>query len=185
MNPFEKVLIRYTSQPVPPHLAELFRITHKKELLKYIHAMQISKSDLVTLVYTCSQIGYHHFIEYGQWVPEHLKTSEDERHAFEKSGVGQLDGKAAKYISKISNTFIERKYRVGHLFVGKERWHLLFLELKDIKCDENHWVAGPHIHFTNDLCSRLEIDEVSKKFTALDFEMGERLHVRWVETKTD
>lgn len=184
MNPFEKFLIHYASQPVPKHLQELLSITSKKELKKFAHSLQIFKADLVTLTHTCNKIGYHHFIQYGQWVPEHLKPTTDEKEAFEKSGVGKLEGKAAKFISKISNTFIERKYRVGHLFVGRKRWHLLFLELRDIKSEENHWVAGSHIHFTNDLCSPLGIDEVSRKFAELDFEMGERFHVKWVEQTT-
>ena len=148
-------------------------------MLKFTHSLQISKAELVTLIHTCGKIGYKHFMQYGQWVPQHLKPSSEEEKAFEKAGVGQFSGKAAKYFSKIANVFEERKYRVGHLFVGMRRWHLLFLELQDINNDNNHWVEGSHVHFTNDLCSPLDIDDVSIKFTSLDFEIGKRLHIRF------
>jgi hypothetical protein len=180
MNPFERFFFYYASQPVPRQLDELFAITKKKDLEKYVQTLRISKKDLVTLTHTCQKIGYYHFIEYGDWVPAHLKPTEEEKTAFRGAGVGKLDGKAAKFVSKIANTFKERSYRVGHLFVGHQRWHLLFLELRDLKEEGNHWAAGPHIHFTNDLCSPLGIDDVSKKFTTLDFDMGERLHIKWV-----
>ena len=185
MNPFEAFFLHYTSQPVPRHLADLFSITEKKNLEKYVRTITISKVDLVTLTHTSQKIGYHHFIEYGDWIPPHLKPSKEEEEAFRSSGVGRLGGKAAKYVSKIANTFKERSYRVGHLFVGQQRWHLLFLELRDIKEEKNHWVEGPHIHFTNDLCSSLGIDDVSKKFTTLDFEMGKRLHIKWANQRPE
>jgi hypothetical protein len=185
MNPFERFLLYHASQAVPAHLASLFAISAKKELAKYVKALTISKVDLVTLTHTCRKIGYHHFIEYGDSIPVHLTPSEEEKVAFQKNGVGPLTEKAAKYVSRISNRFKERSYRVGHLFVGMQRWHLLFLELRDIREEGNHWVEGPHIHFTNDLCSSLGIDEVSKKFTALDFDLGKRLHIKWANQPPD
>lgn len=183
MNPFENFFQHYTSQPVPPTLMKLFSITEKKELRNFARSASISKVELVALTHTCHKIGYQHFIEYGNWIPAHLKATLEENEAFQRARVGHLTETAAKFVAKISNTFTERKYRVGHLFVGNQRWHLLFLELSDIREHGNHWEVGPHIHFTNDLCSPLGIDEVSRKFTALDFKMGQRHHIKWLNSR--
>lgn len=78
MNPFVNFLRHYASQPVPPHLEKLFSISGKKESEKYIHDLEISKVDLVTLSHTCAKIGYQHFIENGQWIPDHLETTREE-----------------------------------------------------------------------------------------------------------
>jgi hypothetical protein len=179
MNPIESFLRHYLSQPVPPNLERLFAITDKKELIRFVKSIHISADELAILAHTSRRIGYFHFIEFGEWIPPHLQPTKEEKTAFQRTAVGKLDPKAAKLFSKISNILKERIYRVGHLFVGRERWHLLFLELRDIKEEDNHWAAGPHIHFTNDLCSSLRIDDVSKKFTTLDFDLGQRLHIRW------
>ena len=71
--------MHYASQKVPAHLARLFLVTDKKELEKYVKSLRISKVDLVT--HTCQKVGYHHFIEYCDSIPAHLKPSDTTVHA--------------------------------------------------------------------------------------------------------
>lgn len=180
MNPFEELLLHYGSQSVPPHLEKLLNASKKAELEKLIRSITVTQEELVVLVHTSEKIGYKHFLNYGQWIPQHLIPSEEEKKALSENGVGELKGKALKHLKKVNQIFKERKYRVGHLFVGSQKWHLFYLDLKDIEQDNNHWMNGPHLHFTNYLSPGLSIDHVIDRFQKLDFDFGSRLHIKYV-----
>ena len=180
MNPFEELFLHYASQSVPPQLEKLLNASKKSELQKLVRSIAVTQEELVALVHTSEKIGYTHFINYGQWIPKHLVPTEEEQKALSENGVGELKGKSSKYLKKVSQIFKERKYRVGHLFVANQKWHLFYLDLKDIEQQTNHWMGGPHLHFTNYLLPGLSIDQVIDRFLKLDFDFGSRLHIKFV-----
>lgn len=183
MNPFEELLLHYASQSAPTHLEKLLNASKKAELEKLIRSITVTQEDLVVLVHTSEKIGYKHFLNYGQWIPQHLIPSEEEEITLSENGVGELKGKALKYVRKVSQLFKERKYRVGHLFVANQKWHLFYLDLKDIEQQTNHWMGGPHLHFTNYLLPGLSIDQVIDRFLKLDFDFGSRLHIKFLASR--
>jgi hypothetical protein len=96
---------------------------------------------------------YRYACHFDEGTPSHLIPTDDERNAFARSGVGKItDPKALKFLSKTSQTFVERKLLAVHFFYTptQERWHLIHLRQQDIDDYKPHWEGGRHVHYTSD-----------------------------------
>jgi len=107
------------SEPSLDSLIRIFSFKKKQNLVKYCRDLTISSGDFVTLVLACEMSGqpFNHRIDYRDRLPDHLVPSDSEIAALESTPAGSdLKGEAAKAVSKMSQSFIERRYLVGHLF---------------------------------------------------------------------
>ena len=174
-------LVELFSSDVPEYLVKLFEIEEKSELKKYCRDIIIRQDDLVKLIANSHRIGYFHQIKYRDFVPAHLKPTDDEKAALGSATVGeQLSGKAETLINKVSQIFKERRYLVAHVFFNQAKWHLFYLDQKDIENKRrNHWKEGAHIHFVNYLWPQYDMEKLWEVFDKAAASAGGKLHIRY------
>lgn len=136
----------------------LFEFEKRPDLEKYCRDLVVTKHDLAQFIIACEAgvVPVRHLIHYQDRAPSHLKVTPDDLAALDANGVGPLKGRALKTVNKTAQTFEDRRYLVGHMFImpNPEHWHFLYLDQRDIAEDKNHWKEGPHIHFLNWLWRR-------------------------------
>src|SRR5207244_2937617 len=100
-------------------------------------------------------------------VPNHLNPKPDEIEAMGRARVGELEGKARRFMRKIGQTFLERRLFAAHLFYApsKRYWHLFYFDQRDRADDRNHWRHGAHIHYTNDMFLHHDLDAMWGRIT--------------------
>src|SRR5579863_8947709 len=100
-------------------VAKLFSFEKKQDLERYCRDFTIHSEDFFTLVLTCELLRYPfaHEISYRRKMPDHLVLSDSEIQALESTPAGSLlPGNAAKAVRKMSQTFVDQRYLVGHMF---------------------------------------------------------------------
>jgi hypothetical protein len=161
---------------VPGYLQKLLSIEKKTELKKYCRDITISMDDFTMLIVNSSVIGYVHWSEHPEYVPEHLLYSDEELDALFDSPIGKkLTGKAEKCVNKISQTFKERRCLSLHLFsnINDYTWHLFFFDQNSVS--GTHWKYGAHMHFVNHLWSNLNFNNDLDDFKKIE---NMSLHIR-------
>lgn len=167
-------------------LLKLFYIDKKKELVKHCKNLVIYKADFAGLIMTCNtvDVGYRHKIYYRDIVPDHLEPTTEEFEAFSNNSGNNLEGKAAKLISKVSQIFKDRRYLVGHMFFTQNLtyWHFFYFDQRDHSKQDNHWHRGPHIHFINYLWPCYNAQDIWNRFTKGNPQMRESIHIKYVDS---
>jgi len=180
MNPIDMLIESVLTAEVPPKLEHLFAIDTKSELIKYAKTIEVTQDELFDLIYGSKKIGYGHFRRHKEVIPDHLQfTEEDKKHQWETDQGGQFTDKTRKLAKKVNEIFNQRKYQIAHLFVGLNKWHILYYDARDI--EGKHWIQGSHIHFVNHLFSNADIDDVTLSFYTVDINLGKRIHIKYVE----
>jgi hypothetical protein len=149
-------------------LARLFNIESKHDLKKYCRKLIVRQSDLVALILlgrTGSLEPYRYASYFAQQVPEHLRTTDEERGALSRDGVGPLKEKALKSVSKMFQILEERRCFSGHLFYTPyyTYWYLFYSDQRDEAVTRNHWRGGPHVHLTSSHWPSLSLEKVWEK----------------------
>lgn len=165
-------------------VAKLFSFEKKQDLERYCRDLTIRSDDFFTLVLTCELLRYPfaHEISYQDQVPEHLVPSDFEIQALENTPAGTLlTGDAEKVVRKISQSFKERRYLVGHMFFTPDyaNWHFFCFDQRDLETKGNHWKEGAHIHFINWLWPRQDAKSVWSNFMTEDQRPGGAIHLRF------
>jgi len=158
--------------------------------VKYCRDLTISSGDFVTLVLACKMSGrpFNHQIDYRDRLPDHLVPSDSEIAALESTPAGSdLKGEAAKAVSKMSQSFIERRYLVGHLFFEPDysQWHFFCFDQRDLETTGNHWKEGSHVHFVNWLWPGQDPKSVLSDFVTEEERPGGAIHLRFVDPPKD
>lgn len=166
----------------------IFSFTKKRDLERYCRDVAVSAGDFFKLVLSCETSGkpFLHEISYRDKVPSHLIPGDSEIEALKNTPAGMiLSGEAAKAASKMSQSFEERRYLVGHMFYtpDRSRWHFFCFDQRDLQGD--HWEKGSHVHFINWLWPNLSADSVWSNFVNNDNRPGAVIHLRFVEQKEE
>lgn len=177
--------LRQLNTPIPEYLQKLLTIEKKSELKKFCKNINVSQEDFVTLVMNANSLGYAHEIKYEDFIPEHLRVTEKEKGSLGKARVGEtLTGDAAKLISKVSQIFKQRRYLAAHIFFNQKKWHIFYLDQRDIEDREaNHWSEGAHIHFVNYLWPGYSPADLWALFDKADASINGKLHIRFTRQK--
>jgi hypothetical protein len=133
-------------------------------------------------VLACEQSGspFGHEISYRDRVPQHLVPADSEIEALKNTPAGStLTGEASKAARKMSQSFKDRRYLVGHLFCSPdhEKWHFFCFDQSDL--EGNHWKKGSHVHFVNWLWPRQNAKSVWSNFVREDIRPGSAVHIRF------
>jgi hypothetical protein len=167
---------------------KLFTFEKKRELEKYCRELVIYGTDLAAFIFTCetTRIPFLHQIHYRDHVPEHLNPTDEELAALSASPVGALLHPAAqKAVRKLSQSFRDRRYLVGHIFYVPDlaKWHFFQFDQRDLEDERgNHWKEGAHIHFLNWLWPNYDVQTLWANFTSGKVKLNDSLHVRYTDT---
>ena len=177
-------------EPNLESLMKIFSFEKKTDLERYCRGLVVSSDDFVKLVLACESSGkpFLHEISYRDKVPPHLVPENSEIEAMKSSSAGTvLTGKAAKAPSKMSQSFKDRRYLVGHVFftLDRSKWHFFCFDQRDLRWEGNHWEKGSHVHFVNWLWPNLNADSVWSNFVNSDDRPGAAIHLRFVEPEKD
>lgn len=178
------------SGPSLESVMKIFSFENKKDLERYCRDLTISSNDFVDLVLACETSGkpFLHEISYRDIVPPQLVPKDSEIEALKNTPAGTvLTGDAAKAATKMSQSFLDRRYLVGHMFFTPDRskWHLFCFDQRDLQMTGNHWGKGSHVHFVNWLWPNLKADSVWSDFVKGDHHPGADIHLRFVEPQED
>jgi hypothetical protein len=179
-----------TNGPSLDSLMKIFSFEKKADLVRHCRELTISSKDFVELVLACESSGqpFLHEITYNDKVPPHLVPKDSEIEALHNTPAGSyLTGEAAKAVSKMTQSFEDRRYLVGHMFFtpDKSKWHFFCFDQRDLNSAGNHWEKGSHVHFVNWLWPNLTADSVWSNFVTTDCRPGADLHLRLVEPQKE
>lgn len=186
--PFPFCGIISMGEPNLESLVKIFSFEKKKDLERYCRDLTVSSDDFFKVVLACEITGkpFLHEISFRDKVPPHLVPKDSEIEALKKAPAGTvLAGEAAKAVSKMSQSFQDRRFLVGHMFFSPDRskWHFLCFDQRDLQLKGNHWEKGSHVHFVNWLWPSLNADSVWSAFVSNDGRPGAAIHLRFIEPK--
>ncbi len=170
-------------------LLGLFDIKVKSELKKYCRNLIITRSVLADLILTVTVGGlgsYKYASHFADIVPEHLSPKSEELEALARSGIGTIEGKAAKGVRRLSQLFNERKLFAAHLFYTPDHtyWYLFYFSAgRDTAKLRNHWKHGPHIHLICDLWSQIDMLDAWAQIKSGKINFPTPLHIRYDEER--
>ncbi|CAB3780917.1 hypothetical protein [Paraburkholderia fynbosensis] len=158
-----------------------------KDVKKLCRDKTINVSDFVNIVVACDAgiLPWLHQISHRDFLPPHLDLTEDDRRAIATNGVGRLNPVALKAFGKITQTFEERRFLVGHMFYLPDhtRWTFFYFDQRDTNVAENHFKGGAHVHAQSHLMPGRTPTEVWREFHEGNPDMKGSYHVRWDDPK--
>lgn len=166
-------------------LLRFFTFTKKSELIKYARSTQIHMSDFALLVMACHQSEpgeLHHQMSFHDEAHADLKLTPADHRALRENGLGRLSDGAQSAVSKIWQTFKQRRYVFGHMFTYRETgdWHFFGSGNRHLQEHGNHYKGGPHLHMVSWLWGGAYTrDQVWSDFNA-GSEVSGAEHVRFV-----
>ena len=165
-------------------LIELLNIKKKRDLIRYAKKLTITSEALcdLLLVGQVSALGNYSYANHHDEIrPEHLESTTAERYAFASNGVGPLSNLAAKHISKIDQLLKDRHLFFAHLFYSptQKYWHLFYMDQRDYTNRDNHWIHGPHIHYSNERFTNEPLQLVWQKITSSPPSTPPKVHIRY------
>lgn len=149
------------------NLFKMFSLTKKNEVMKYAAGITITGRELKNIILGCKHLGYLYFQQQAVIAPEHLSPKDEEisslSNKFEHPHKLKLQ---QKFVSKIKQSFKDRKLLIFHLFTASTKeWHLIYFNEKDSDVlTNNHWGKGPHIHFVNYLWGNIDLENLWNNF---------------------
>lgn len=163
---------------------QLLNLKRKKEVESFCKDWVISSEKFADFIMAASAGAiqpYLHWRHHVDLEPEHLWPSQEELNALGKNGVGKIEGKALKAITKIEQMFEQRKLISVHVFYhpSKKYWHIFYFNQRDTSKDGNHWDLGPHIHYTHDTFLNVPLDEVIDKIVAEKPKLPKSIHIQY------
>ncbi len=146
-------------------LARLFNIESKRDLEKYCRDFVVRHIDFVAFILVARAGGlepYRYACHFAERVPSHLCATDEELAALSQNGIGPLQGKARKAVSKTFQLFQDRRCFAAHLFYTLDYayWYLFYFNDRDRAAKQNHWQHGSHIHLISSHWPNLKLEEV-------------------------
>ena len=98
-----------------------------------------------------------------------------------QNGIGLLQGKAQKAVSKMFQLFEDRRCFAAHLFYTSDYayWYLFYSDQRDEAAYQNHWQHGPHIHLISSHWPNLGLAEVWREVKAGRTNFASTIHLRF------
>jgi hypothetical protein len=146
-------------------LVKLFNISKKGVLEKYCRTLAIRQLDFVAFILCAKTGGLEHYRYASRFFDRrmpHLTPTPDELAALAHNGIGPLQGKARKAVTKVGQFLVDRRQFAAHLFYTPdyEHWHLLYFDQRDTVEVGNRWKHGAHIHYVSSLWSNLALPAI-------------------------
>ena len=165
-------------------LGQLFNIESKRDLQNYCSHLIIRECDFVALILVarCGGLGpYRYACHFSERAPPHLRITDGERAALSLNGIGPLQGKALKAVSKVFQLLKDRRCFAAHLFYTPDYayWYLFCCDQRDEASAENHWQHGLQIHLISSHWPNLRLEQVWQEVKSgrTDFP---KIHVRFL-----
>ena len=168
-------------------LIKLFKINSKRELEKHCRALTIRDVDFVAFI-LCVRTGglepYRYASRFFDHPMPHLTPTPDELTALAQNGIGPLQGKARKAVTKVSQFFVDRRAFAAHLFYTPdyEHWHLFYFDQRDTADVGNRWKHGAHIHFISSLWPNLALPAIWRQAQTGNIRVR-TIHIRYLCAK--
>ncbi len=167
---------------------KLFMIRDKRELTKYCRSLIIHRRDFAQIVLAAETgaFPYLHQIHQRDFQDETLRLNQVDIRSITANPIGPLDEKGLKAFTKIQQLYKTRRYLVGHMFhtPNFEYWHFFYFDQRDTSHSQNHWIAGPHIHFINYLWPNQSAASIWSQFTVGNPKMSGALHIRFTNDRS-
>jgi len=166
------------------NLLLLFNIDRKREVEAHCRKTTIRSEALADLLLTARVAGigdYRYACHFADITPPALVSTQSELAALGSSGLGETQSDARRAISKINQLFIDRRILAAHLFFSpsKRFWHLFYFDQRDFQQEQNHWVHGPHIHYSRESFTNDPLDTVWSKVCLAKPEFPKSVHIRY------
>jgi hypothetical protein len=171
-------------------LMKIFSFENRKDLERYCRGLTIRSDDFFALVLACERSGepFAHEISHRDNVSPHLVPSDSEIEALKSTSAGRLlSGDAGKAARKMSQSFVERRYLVGHMFFtpGYSKWHFFCFDQRDLESSGNRWKEGSHVHFVNWLWPGQDAKSVWSNFVGENDRPARAIHLRFIEPQQE
>lgn len=165
-------------------LVTLFNLNKKRDVEAHCRRLIIRSEEFADVLLAARVAGLgpysyaNHFIELA---PASLEPSKEELQALGTNGLGKLNGKALKAIRKVDQMFRDRRLLAVHLFYARSQkyWHMFYFDQRDYSANNNHWIHGPHLHYSHDSFTREPLHEVWKKVCQPEPKFPKSVHVRY------
>lgn len=167
-------------------LVELLNISEKAALERHCKDLVVYSTDFVGLLLGARAgvlESYKYACHFDQRTPTHLLPTDEELGAMSQAKVGPAVGKAKKAITKMWQSLEERRVLAAHLIYTPchRYWHLFYFDQRDRAEDSNHWVQGPHIHYSSNLYATGSALAIWEGVLAMRFPKS--LHLRYADVK--
>lgn len=165
-------------------LLVLFNTKKKRDIEKYCRNLVITSEGFTSLILAGRATGVRPYLyecQFNEFVPEHLPPTKEELNALGTNGVGRLEGKARKAVSKVNQIFTDRRMFAAHLFYTPsfKFWHLFYFDQRDTESYRNHWKHGPHIHYSNDLIVKMPLQEIWNQVCLKRPKLPKSIHIKY------
>lgn len=163
---------------------KLLSLERKKDIESFCREWTISSEDFANFIFagiTGALSPYQHWRHHVNLEPEHLWPTDEELQALGKNGVGKIEGKALKAVTKISQLFEQRKLISVHVFYppSKKHWHMFYFNQRDTSGEDNHWDLGPHIHYSHDSFLNASLDQVIEQIMQKKPKLPKSIHIKY------
>jgi len=169
--------------------AEVILCQDKKALTQLCKATTVTLADFVDFIVACKAGLTHlnhtmHFVDY---VPDHLVETDKDLAVLDADRDFQQSKQGQASLRKLFKSHGERKYKVGHMFISKEKqhpvdeWHFVFFETRELTARDNHWQGGPHVHITNYLWPNLYCQPIWEDFVLRRNFPSAKLHLAFID----
>jgi hypothetical protein len=171
-------------------LVRLFNIESKRDLEKYCRDFVVRQNDFVAFILVTRAGGlepYRYASHFAERIPSHLRATDEELAALSQNGIGPLQGKAWKAVSKTFQLFEDRRCSAAHLFYTPDYayWYLFYSDRRDEAATENHWQNGSHIHLISSHWPNLRLEKVWQQVRAGHTNFANKIHLRFLLDITD
>ncbi len=166
-------------------IVQLFNFEGKSEIKKYCRDLVIRSEDLFHVILAGRVAGLHPYkyaCHFSEISPEHLKPTQRDLAALAANGVGPMSREARKTVTKISQTFQDRRMFSAHLLYtpSMKFWHLFYFDQRDVSDRDNHWrLGGPHIHYSRESFAREPLADVWRKVCGRPPNPPSSVHIRY------
>lgn len=165
-------------------LVNLFNVVGKKNAEAVCRKLTIRSEDFANVVLAVRVAGlgrYQYACHFAELSSDTLAPSKDELQALGLNGIGRLNGKGLKAARKIDQLFNVRRLLSVHLFYSRSQkyWHMFYFDQRDYSAVDNHWVLGPHIHYSQDTFTRESLADVWHKIHQDKPNFPKSIHVRY------
>lgn len=162
---------------IPINISKLLNCKSKKEEVELSQNIKISSHDFATFIHNAQNHGYSYLSKKYSFTPKNLQLTDNDIKSFFLDPLNSTKREKEKTFNKISETYKTRKLILGHFFSKEDKWHLFYLEGKDILQNEaNHWVGGAHIHYlSNNWGNKLDPNHLLDQIANGKYESG--LHI--------
>lgn len=162
----------------------LFNVKSKKEAMRHCKRLTVYPKEFSSIMLAAQENVFSPYLyscHFFEGEPTHLIPKQDEISALNNNGLGILQKKSKKAVSKIFQLMTERKLLAVHLFYtpSKKYWHMFYFNQRDVDLYKNHWTHGPHVHYSNDTFTKMPLNIIWGNACSEKPSFPNSLHIRY------